>query len=76
MAVLQDILYKVSIRSVQGSTQVVVTDLQLDSRKVEKASAFIALKGVSSDGQRFEAVQELLSIRVLQHHRPPLIIGI
>ena len=53
MAVLQDILYKVSIRSVQGSTQVRVDDLQLDSRKVKKGSAFIAIKGGSSDGHAF-----------------------
>jgi UDP-N-acetylmuramoyl-L-alanyl-D-glutamate--2,6-diaminopimelate ligase len=53
MAVLQDILYKVSIRSVQGSTQVEVKDLQIDSRKVGKSSAFIAIKGSSSDGHGF-----------------------
>ncbi|HKH62084.1 MAG TPA: UDP-N-acetylmuramoyl-L-alanyl-D-glutamate--2,6-diaminopimelate ligase [Flavitalea sp.] len=53
MAVLQDILYKVSIRSVQGSTQVRVDDLQLDSRKVKKGSAFIAIRGGSSDGHAF-----------------------
>lgn len=53
MAVLQDILYKVSIRSVQGSTQVQVDDLQLDSRKVRKGSAFIAIKGANSDGHAF-----------------------
>ena len=53
MAVLQDILYKVSIRSVQGSTQVEIDDLQLDSRKVRKGSAFIAIKGANSDGHAF-----------------------
>jgi UDP-N-acetylmuramoyl-L-alanyl-D-glutamate--2,6-diaminopimelate ligase len=53
MAALQDILYKVSIRSVQGSTQVQVNDLQIDSRKVNKDSAFIAIKGSSSDGHGF-----------------------
>ena len=53
MAVLQDILYKVSIRSVQGSTQVGIDDLQLDSRKVRKGSAFIAIKGANSDGHTF-----------------------
>ncbi len=53
MAVLQDILYKVSIRLVQGSTSVEVTNLQTDSRKVEKGSAFIAVKGVQVDGHQF-----------------------
>ncbi len=50
---LQDILYKVAIRSVHGKLQVNVKDLQLDSRKVEKGSAFIAVKGVHVDGHQF-----------------------
>lgn len=53
MAILQDILYKVSIRFVQGSTRVLVEDLQIDSRKAKKDSAFIAIKGSSSDGHEF-----------------------
>jgi UDP-N-acetylmuramoyl-L-alanyl-D-glutamate--2,6-diaminopimelate ligase len=43
----------VSIRSVQGSTQVQIQDLQIDSRKVGIGSAFIAIKGVNSDGHDF-----------------------
>ena len=50
---LQDILYKVPIRSVHGKLQVNVKDLQLDSRKVEKGSAFIAVKGTHTDGHQF-----------------------
>jgi len=50
---LQDILYKVSIRSVHGSTGISVRDLQTDSRKVSEGSVFIALKGTAVDGHRF-----------------------
>ena len=53
MPVLQDILYKVPIRSVQGSLDVEVRELQLDSRKVKPGSAFIAIKGVAVDGHSF-----------------------
>ena len=68
MAVLQDILYKVSIRSVQGSTRVSVDDLQLDSRKVKKGSAFIAIKGGSSDGHAFigTAVEQGASVVICE----------
>lgn len=50
---LQDILYKVSIRSVHGNTGIPVRDLQTDSRKVSEGSVFIAQKGTAVDGHRF-----------------------
>ncbi len=53
MALLQDILFKVKIRSVHGSTSVEVNDLQTDSRKVAAGGAFIAIKGVAADGHLF-----------------------
>ena len=50
---LKDILYKVSIRSVKGNTNIDVKDLQIDSRKVSKGSCFIAIKGSATDGHEF-----------------------
>ncbi|MCU0381548.1 MAG: Mur ligase domain-containing protein, partial [Chitinophagaceae bacterium] len=50
MPILQDILYKVSLRSVQGSTAVDVDSLHIDSREVKPGGCFIAVRGVSSDG--------------------------
>lgn len=50
MALLQDILYKVRISSVLGSTQTEVNDLQIDSRLVGPGSCFIAIRGLQSDG--------------------------
>ncbi len=50
---LRDILYKVGIRSVAGSTNVEVKDVQLDSRKITKGSLFVAVKGMAADGHRF-----------------------
>ena len=51
--ILQDILYKVSIRSVKGNTNIDVKDLQIDSRKISKGSCYIAIKGVATDGHAF-----------------------
>lgn len=53
MTILKDILYKVSIRSVAGSTAISVKDIQIDSRKVSAGSVFVAVKGVAADGHGF-----------------------
>ncbi len=50
---LQDILYKVNIKSVVGNTSIEVNALQIDSRKVVNGDAFIALKGTVADGHSF-----------------------
>ena len=52
MPKLQDILYKVAIRSVKGDLSISVSDLQIDSRKIQKGSAFIAIRG-GLDGHQF-----------------------
>ncbi len=51
--VLQDILYKVALRSVNGNTAVEIADIQIDSRKVRPGAVFIAVKGVAVDGHQF-----------------------
>lgn len=53
MAKLQDILYNVRLQAVQGSTNLNITDLQIDSRKVSKGSVFIAIRGAQNDGHLF-----------------------
>ncbi len=50
---LKDILYKVSLRTVKGNTNIAVKDLQIDSRKVSHGSCFIAVRGTVADGHRF-----------------------
>ena len=53
--ILQDILYKVSIRSVKGNTNIEINGLHIDSRNVKPGDCFIALKGTKTDGQQFIA---------------------
>src|ERR1700685_1412118 len=69
--ILQEILYKVHIRSVHGRLDVEVKDLQLDSRKVGKGSAFIAVKGVHVDGHQFiEAITAAQPAAVICEQMP------
>jgi len=65
---LSDILYKVNIRSVAGSTATEVSDVQIDSRKVKKGAAFIAVKGAASDGHQFidKAIENGASVVVFE----------
>jgi len=51
--ILQDILYKVSIRSVKGNTSIDITSLHIDSRQVKPGCCFIALKGTKTDGLEY-----------------------
>ena len=53
MSVLRDILYKVPIDSVVGSTGVSITDVHFDSRKVGLNDAFIAVRGTKTDGHDY-----------------------
>ena len=53
MAVLQDILYRVNIRSVQGNMSAEIKDIQLDSRRVSEKSCFIAIKGNMQNGHAY-----------------------
>jgi len=53
VAKLQDILYKVHLKEVHGSTDIDVADVQIDSRKISEGSLFVALKGELADGHKF-----------------------
>ncbi|MEI7960194.1 MAG: UDP-N-acetylmuramoyl-L-alanyl-D-glutamate--2,6-diaminopimelate ligase [Chitinophagaceae bacterium] len=53
MKLLQDILFGVSLREVVGSTQLSIKDIQIDSRKVQEGSVFVAIRGIQADGHEF-----------------------
>jgi len=50
---LKDILYKVTINAVVGDTNVMVNQVQFDSRKISKGDVFVAIKGTVVDGHNF-----------------------
>lgn len=53
MKILKDLLYRVRLEAVKGSTEVAVNKIEFDSRKVELNDVFIAIKGTQSDGHLF-----------------------
>jgi len=50
---LKEILYKVSIEAVHGSTEIAVQKIEFDSRKIQANDVFIAIRGSISDGHEF-----------------------
>lgn len=50
---LKDILYKVAIEAVHGTTETAVNKIEFDSRKVEENDVFVAIRGTISDGHDF-----------------------
>ncbi len=53
MKKLKDILYKVSLNSVLGNSDISISSIEFDSRKVKKNDLFVALKGTLVDGHDY-----------------------
>jgi UDP-N-acetylmuramoyl-L-alanyl-D-glutamate--2,6-diaminopimelate ligase len=51
--VLKDILYKVAIEAVKGSTEIAVNKIEFDSRKIQENDVFVAIRGTVSNGHDF-----------------------
>lgn len=53
MKLLKDILYKVAIEAVKGSTDVAINTIHFDSRKIVLDDVFVAIRGTISDGHNY-----------------------
>lgn len=53
MILLKDILYRVHLKAVIGSTNLAIGGLEFDSRKVSLNDLFIAIRGTLSDGHEY-----------------------
>jgi UDP-N-acetylmuramoyl-L-alanyl-D-glutamate--2,6-diaminopimelate ligase len=53
--ILKDIVYKVAIEAVKGSTEIAIGKIDFDSRKMELNDVFVAIRGTISDGHDFIA---------------------
>jgi UDP-N-acetylmuramoyl-L-alanyl-D-glutamate--2,6-diaminopimelate ligase len=51
--ILKDIVYKVAIEAVKGSTEIAINKMDFDSRKIEADSVFVAIRGTVSDGHDY-----------------------
>lgn len=53
MKLLKEIIYKTRITETIGSTEIKISGIAFDSRKVEKGFLFVAIKGLESDGHDY-----------------------
>ncbi len=53
MKLLKDILYKVTLNAVVGSTGVSVNKVEFDSRQIKSNDVFVAISGTITDGHKY-----------------------
>ena len=71
MAILKDIVYKVSLKSVSGDMDLDVNSVHIDSRKVKSGGLFVAIVGWETDGHKYiDKAIENGAIAVLSHYMP------
>lgn len=76
MKSLKDILYKVSIEAVKGTTDVVVSGIAFDSRKVALNDVFVAIRGTLVDGHHYiEKALNEGALAVICEEFPELIVN-
>jgi len=73
---LKDILYKVHIEAVHGATDITVSKIEFDSRKIELNDVFVAIRGTLSDGHDYiEKALSLGAIAVICEEFPSVIVN-
>ena len=73
---LKDILYKVRIEAVHGATDIAISKIEFDSRKIELNDVFVAIRGTLSDGHDYiEKALSLGAIAVICEEFPSVIVN-
>jgi len=73
--ILKDILYKVAIEVVKGSTEMAITKIEFDSRKIGENDVFVAIRGSVSDGHAFiEKAINLGAVAIICDTLPEVIV--
>ncbi|WP_445719458.1 UDP-N-acetylmuramoyl-L-alanyl-D-glutamate--2,6-diaminopimelate ligase [Flavobacterium sp.] len=76
MKILKDILYKVAIEAVHGTTDIAISKIEFDSRKIELNDVFVAIKGTLSNGHDYiEKALSLGAIAIICEELPSNIVN-
>ena len=75
MIIFKNILYKVAIEAVKGSTEIPVNKIEFDSRKIQENDVFVAIRGSVSNGHDFiEKAINLGAIAVVCDSFPEVVV--
>ena len=76
MKQLKDILYKVHIEAVHGATDITISKIEFDSRKIELNDVFVAIRGTLSDGHDYiEKALSLGAVAVICEEFPSVLVN-
>ena len=76
MKQLKDILYKVGIEAVHGATDITISKIEFDSRKIELNDVFVAIRGTLSDGHAYiEKALSLGAVAIICEEFPSVIVN-
>lgn len=76
MKQLKDILYKVGIEAVHGATDITISKIEFDSRKIELNDVFVAIRGTLSDGHDYiEKALSLGAVAIICEEFPSVIVN-
>ena len=76
MKQLKDILYKVGIEAVHGATDITISKIEFDSRKIELNDVFVAIRGTLSDGHDYiERALSLGAVAIICEEFPGVIVN-
>lgn len=76
MIILKDILYKVAIEVVKGSTEMSINKIEFDSRKIVENDVFVAIRGTVSNGHDFiEKAINLGAVAIVCDEIPSVVVS-
>lgn len=76
MIILKDILYKVAIEVVKGSTEMSINKIEFDSRKIVENDVFVAIRGTVSNGHDFiEKAINLGAVAIVCDEIPSVVVA-
>ena len=66
---LTDIIARIKVKAIEGNSDVEITDVDIDSRRVASGHLFVAMRGTLTDGHQYigKAIEQGAAAVVCEH---------